>query len=194
MIQPKYFSEKGTPLVYYTILKVLVILWLVVSGANLFIYLLDANLIGVVEMAIQFVIQLFAAIGLYKKQWSGVIMLYCMYAWYILDTFLAMGIYAYYGNLGAGTIAETIGSVIGVLIWAIPTWVYFGKRRPLFAPYRGNVPTVNATPEVACPPTVSEPPRVVREEKESLPPKYCSQCGFKLHENSAYCSQCGTKL
>lgn len=144
MISPKYFSEKDAPLKYYHFLNVLVLVWLVVSVGRLFYFISQDNMVGVVEIAILLTIQLFVASGLHKKRWSGVVALYCMYAYNIFDVLVALGIYVYYGVADASTLGETIGSIIGVLIWAIPTWVYFSKRRPLFDPYEENIDEQNS--------------------------------------------------
>lgn len=182
MINSKYFSEKDTPLAYYKLLRVLVIFWLLSSAGRLFLFLSEDNMFGMLEMVILLIIQLFVVIGLYKKQWSGVVALYCMYAFNILDVLVALGIYVYYDIADASVFGETIGAIIGILIWAIPTWIYFSKRRPLFAPYKENTEDVYQTRESTY------VAGTVQQEK------YCSECGEKLINDSKFCYKCGKEV
>ena len=195
-IKPKYFIEKDTPLAYYSFLKVLIILWLIVAVARIFAFMGEGNVVGVVEVAILFVIELFATIGLYKQQWEGVVYLYCAYAYNILDVLVALVIYVYYGFVDAYILGETIGAIIGTLIWAIPTWVYFSKRRPLFTPYEGKTEAVSKATEKTYNNIVGEQSKnmEIEDKQTEIVLNYCNKCGYKLLDDSLYCSKCGAKI
>ncbi|MBQ3114799.1 MAG: hypothetical protein IJC06_01575 [Clostridia bacterium] len=181
-IKRKYFSEENTPLAYYKVLKVLVIIWIIVSTCRFFSFMLEENAFGIIEMLITLTIHIIVAIGLYKKQWNGVVALYCMYLWYILDVLISLGIYISYGIADASTYGQTIGSIIGILIWAIPTWVYFSKRRLLFTPYNENKAAIYPATEPAC------------EAGMAQQNRFCSECGEKLITDSKFCYKCGKEV
>jgi hypothetical protein len=96
VIAPQYFREEGTPLAYYKFLRILSIIWLVVSLVNFASYIYEPNAVGIVEVLVLTTIRIFVLVGLYGKKWSGVVALICMFAFYIIELLIAFGIYIYF--------------------------------------------------------------------------------------------------
>ena len=216
-----YYVEQTSPMSYFYFLRVAIWIGVVLSIFQAVTQEYVDNAWGVFAIVWQIIligIRVFTGIFLIKKQWKGVIGLYCSYGSIILDQILVLVIYAAY-NLPDPPVGTAIGTTIGVLVWAIPTYIYFKKRRPIFSPYWGVVEpdpeTVEnkqnttervlvteqqiksnfASVETAGRDETPEPAIPVGLFRQSdIPIRFCRYCGFKLLENSAFCTRCGKKV
>ncbi len=66
-------------------------------------------------------------------KWYGVISLYALFLIPIADALISILIYIYYGHLNEAGVP--FGTILGYLVWLIPSWIYFSKRRLLFDPF-----------------------------------------------------------
>lgn len=153
MIKPEYYSWGAAPMRFYHVHCKLVLLACVFSiiscfsnissvvsalneygysvpGVLILIYVSIVSLLSVVLLVI-------SANGLQRQQWFGV------RAWYAAMLFPAASS-VIYGCLGFSQWPEVCGSVLGILIVFFPIYVYYQKRRPLFAVSK---PRTKAKPE-----------------------------------------------
>lgn len=84
-------------------------------------------------------------------------------------------------------IDTAIGSLIGMLLYAIPVGIYYKKRKPLF------FPNMTASSE-EIEPQLSGYEAATQVEKPIPPAAYCRKCGNKLLPESDFCSKCGTPI
>lgn len=189
LVKSKYFLENDAPLTYFKVVKVLEIIWLIDSFCRFCYHMSQENIFGIIEMLISLTIHACATIGLCKKQWNGVIALYCVFAFWIFDSLVALGLYAHYGIVNAGTMRFCIGAISGILIWWIPTWVYFSKRRPLFTPYKHKDVEEFADVHEIVDVQKAHEFQIVTEEKSKI--RFCKMCGGQIDCYTKKCSVCG---
>lgn len=134
LIKPKYINAGSTPLKYLKFLKVMLpismLIRLTVFASS---FQNDPALYSIGFMLLQFIAVVVAAYGINSMKWYGVISLYVLFLIPIADAAISVFIFLY-----CGMPEETgypIGVILGYLIWLIPTWVYFSRRRLLFDPY-----------------------------------------------------------
>ena len=133
MIKPKYFIREATPLIYCKLLKVVLTIG-VVLGSLMFIFNIAGAFMGtitwwaVVIQLLYLVLEAMSLNGLINWEWMGVRCLGIYYTLFMVGQFA--GNYLL-GNLSVGS---ALGIFTGWLIWMIPSYIYFQKRRPLFDP------------------------------------------------------------
>jgi len=196
-VVPKYYDKKTAPMKYYKLLTFLLVVWIIVSVVRTISFLAQSNAIGAIECCILIFLSAVSLAYLNKMEWKGVQFLYAIYIFDIIDQIIALLIYASADMLTAYTGGQVIGSIIGILVWAIPTYFYFEHRRPLFDPYYQNE-IVPDTKSSETTPLQSVEPSPIVKCNESLQNdhkiKYCRKCGFKLLDDSQFCSNCGTRI
>ena len=140
MITPQYVNKEQTPLKYYHFLRIVLILGVIarfVQGAQLFRS--GSNAYTLVYAAAGLLLTIVAAVGLNSMKWYGVLALFGTWGLIILDSIVALVIIYTY-RLTYPSAATTIGQIIGCGIVAVPSWIYFMKRRLLFSPLPKNAP------------------------------------------------------
>lgn len=148
MIKPKYFIREATPLIYCKLLKVVLTIG-VVLGSLMFIFNIAGAFMGTITwwaVAIQLlylVLEAMSLNGLINWEWMGVRCLGIYYTLFMVGQFA--GNYLL-GNLSVGS---ALGIFTGWLIWMIPSYIYFQKRRPLFDPPITAIPQQQYTQQEA---------------------------------------------
>lgn len=137
LIKPKYINAGSTPLKYLKFLKVMLPISMLIR-LTVFVssFQNDPALYSIGFMLLQFIAVVVAAYGINSMKWYGVISLYVLLFIPIADAAISVLIYLYCGM--PEETGSPIGVILGYLIWLIPTWVYFSKRRLLFNPYPEN--------------------------------------------------------
>ena len=200
MITPQYVNKEQTPLKYYHFLRVMLVLGVVarfVQGAQLFRS--GSNAYTLVYAAAGLLLTIAAAVGLNSMKWYGVLALFGTWGLIILDSIAALVIIYTY-RLTYPSAATTIGQIIGCGIVAVPSWIYFMKRRLLFSPLPKNAQPmqINAEPMQInaeytvvpdSPPAESPAPAAPAYTQR---PRFCKNCGSSLSEGCTYCTNCGT--
>ena len=194
MIKPKYFSRETAPLRFLKVMKTLLKIGIGLQILFLIIYIIPAfGLLGeygigiLIPYAIRIgviVLTIATSESLEDWKWRGVNLLYL---WLFVACLLS----------AANQIAQQgmqwsiiIGCFLGWLIWMIPMYIYFEKRRALFTPPITAIPSDtytqqeaqmkqfvvdDATGEVISEPPAEEPKPVVLtyapDFKLSGPPK-----------------------
>ena len=149
----RYTEREGTPMAYYVFVKVILVLGVIVRAFNLFNSFLDAAYdfwfgYSVIFAIIQLFLTAAALIGLFEMKWYGPICFLSNFCLLCLDALIALAISVYFGTDGAATY---LGSFLGILVWLIPSWIYFRKRRLLFAPPPADDPRISESEEAAAP-------------------------------------------
>lgn len=209
-----YSNPVSTPLKYFKVLKVGLIIGLILrvgQGINL---LTDFSWYNAIYVAVGIGLNIAALIGMFNMMWYGVLSIYGLYLLTVIDNLIALGIIAYY-NLSSSLASESIGQILGSGIVLLINWVYFSKRRLLFDPMPANYH--GSTPEIVEAGITTEPQytydtagevsvteytqrNVVSQgedqaNQERTPQiRFCRKCGFMLLEDSKFCSQCGTAV
>lgn len=134
LIKPKYINAGSTPLKYLKFLKVMLPISMLIR-LTVFVSSFQNNpgLYSIGFMMLQFIAVVAAAYGINSMKWYGVISLYVLFLIPIVDAAITVLIYLYCGM--PEETGSPIGVTLGYLIWLIPTWVYFSRRRLLFDPY-----------------------------------------------------------
>lgn len=193
MITPQYVNKEQTPLKYYHFLRIMLVLGVVarfVQGAQLFRS--GSNAYTLVYAAAGLLLTIAAAAGLNSMKWYGVLALFGTWGLIILDSIAALVIIYTY-RLTYPSAATTIGQIIGCGIVAVPSWIYFMKRRLLFSPLPKNAPPIQLDAEYTVVPDRSP----VESPAPAAPaytqrPRFCRNCGSSLSEGCTYCTNCGT--
>ena len=132
----RYTEREGTPMTYYGFVKIILVLGVIVRAFNLFNSFLDAAYdflfwFSFVTSVVQLCLTVAALIGLFQMKWYGPICFLSNFCLLCLDALLALAISIFFGTGGEAT---SLGSFLGTLVWLIPSWIYFRKRRLLFSP------------------------------------------------------------
>lgn len=158
-IKPKYTNYESAPMVFFHILKYG--LWLIIA-LTIYTIILVARVIPPsdyftseyiafdIALVMEIIIVLFsikAALGLRKREWSGVKALFCaalltIVAYFIIIIFAVVKSRFVYGdfNIIRPIVIELV--LIGIFVLL---WIYFGKRRLLFYPFANEYegPAIN---------------------------------------------------
>ena len=113
----------------------------------------------------------------------GIIMLFSMgvsFAIAVINAKIAFGYHKYVDDINSGRLTPEIPEVAYIEPIA----------SPVEPAYREPIPYPTETPEEAA----AEPPKTPLDDHAPLVPKYCTNCGSPLSENSVFCSRCGTKV
>lgn len=138
MIAPQYFNKEQTPLKYYHFLRIILILGVIarfVQGAQLLRS--NPNAYSLIYAVVGLLLTIAAAVGMNSLKWYGVLALFGIWGLSILDSIVALVIIHTY-QLTNPSASTTIGQIIGCGIVAVPSWIYFMKRRLLFSPLPKN--------------------------------------------------------
>lgn len=207
MIAPQYFTKEQTPLKYYHFLRIVLILGVIArfaQGAQLLRS--GSNAYSLTYAVVGLLLTIAAAVGLNSMKWYGVLALFGTWGLSILDSIGALVIIHKY-QLTYPSASTAIGQIIGCGIVAVPSWIYFMKRRLLFSPLPKNAqPTqINAEPM-----QINAQPMQINAEYTVVPdsphaespapaaptytqrPRFCKNCGSSLSEGCTYCTNCGT--
>ena len=125
-------------------------------------------------------------------KWYGVLALFGTWGLSILDSIGALVIIHKY-QLTYPSASTAIGQIIGCGIVAVPSWIYFMKRRLLFSPLPKNAQPMQINAEYTVvpdsPPAESPAPAAPAYTQR---PRFCKNCGSSLSEGCTYCTNCGT--
>lgn len=176
-----YTDSAATPLVYYKILRVTLIIGVIVNLYQI-ITLVQTNytMYQLCYAFINFGLTIACAIGMNIKKWVGVLCFYARMLLGVLDAFVAIGIIVYYGLDDASLLGQAIGQIVGAAVVFFPSYIYFTKRRFLFTPWPRD--QITAFQETALP------------QYTSNKISFCRKCGYKLLDGSVFCNQCGAKI
>lgn len=200
MIAPQYFTKEQTPLKYYHFLRIVLILGVIArfaQGAQLLRS--GPNAYSLTYAVVGLLLTIAAAVGLNSLKWYGVLALFGTWGLSILDSIGALVIIHKY-QLTYPSASTAIGQIIGCGIVAVPSWIYFMKRRLLFSPLPKNAQPmqINAEPMQInaeytvvpdSPPAESPAPAAPAYTQR---PRFCKNCGSSLSEGCTYCTNCGT--
>lgn len=201
----KYFIWEDTPLKFYKLLCVTMPLSAVLTTVTTIAYvvdlrgqyLLDGLLIFLFLNGISIALAIAATVLLDQKKWGGALCVVARILW------TSVGKIYEYAIIG-GSFANYLGTVLGVVIIALPVYAYFRKRRPLFLPHipyqtesPSEAPQSSSLDELSlapnAPPTATIKIDISAVEDEPII-YYCRKCGTKLEEDSLFCHKCGTKV
>lgn len=194
-IQRIYTDPTATPLVYYKILRVTSIIGALVNLGQL-ITLVEAD-VSTYDMCLALVslaLNIGCAIGLNMKKWGGVLCFHAGVLLPVLDSLVAIGIMIHYGFADASLLGQVVGQIIGAVIVFVPTYIYFVKRRLLFAPWPvDQKPTVQNT--IVSPHTL-QMDDTSRNKHLGASPQicFCRKCGYKLLPEDMFCGKCGVEV
>lgn len=194
LVKPKYYIKEEAPMKYYSILRVLIVFWCINGAARVATSFADENVLYTVELSIGLILQIAAAVGLNQMKRSGVLFLYAVFSFVVVDVILALSIYSYLDAFDSSVLSQAIMQIIGALIWGIPSFIYFERRRPLFIPYIGYNHTIMPLQNVEITKECENHFPDLSDTVHKKQVKFCNKCGFELFENSDYCSNCGIKL
>lgn len=138
MIAPQYVNKEQTPLKYYHFLRIVLILGVIArfaQGAQLLRS--GPNAYSLTYAVVGLLLTIAAAVGLNSLKWYGVLALFGTWGLSILDSIGALVIIHKY-QLTYPSASTAIGQIIGCGIVAVPSWIYFMKRRLLFSPLPKN--------------------------------------------------------
>lgn len=181
MIKPEYYSWGSAPMRFYHVHCKLVLLACVLSiisgfsnissvvsalneygysvpGVLILIYVSIVSLLSVVLLAI-------SANGLQRQQWFGVQVWYAAMLLPAVDSVIS-------GCLGFSQWLEVCGRILGILIVFLPMYIYYQKRRPLFAvskPHTKVEPDLFTEDGQTIMPEFAAPPIKRPAEKKALP-------------------------
>lgn len=130
MISPDkmYYVKEETPLTYFKVLKVLMVIWIISS----IIQMVGApNVMSIVEHAVVVVLSIGALANFSDMKWTGVKFVYALLAFLTIDN---LGGAIIFGSMGYD-ISQPLATGIGDGLLLYATHVYFQKRRPLFTPF-----------------------------------------------------------
>ncbi len=194
-IQRIYVDSATTPLVYYKILRVLTIVGIFVNlGQIITLAEADVSLYDMCLAIINLTLTIGCAIGLNMKKWGGVLCFHARTLLPVLDSLVAIGIMIHYGFTDAALLGQVVGQIIGAVIVFVPTYIYFAKRRLLFAPWPADQkPTVQNT--IVSPHTL-QMDDTSHNEYLDTPPQicFCRKCGYKLLPDDIFCGKCGVEV
>ena len=193
MIAPQYFTKEQTPLKYYHFLRIVLILGVIArfaQGAQLLRS--GSNAYSLTYAVVGLLLTIAAAVGLNSMKWYGVLALFGTWGLSILDSIGALVIIHKY-QLTYPSASTAIGQIIGCGIVAVPSWIYFMKRRLLFSPLPKNAQPIQINAEYTVvpdsPPAESPAPAAPAYTQR---PRFCKNCGSSLSEGCTYCTNCGT--
>ena len=199
MIEPMYFTKEGTPLLYYDSLKVFSVIWLVTAACSLPICLITIfiqpsyGVLFTLEAMINLAIRICVVVGLYRSRWDGVIALYCMSMWGVFNALIDMLMLADMWIDVAVVLSITLIRVFVFVAWGISTWIYFSKRRPLFAPYDDDEEGEEDEDDDTL---YAEDDAIYIASCENTKGvrTFCRECGEELLSDSKFCCKCGTRV
>ena len=193
MIAPQYVNKEQTPLKYYHFLRIVLILGVIArfaQGAQLLRS--GSNAYSLTYAVVGLLLTIAAAVGLNSLKWYGVLALFGTWGLSILDSIGALVIIHKY-QLTYPSASTAIGQIIGCGIVAVPSWIYFMKRRLLFSPLPKNAQPMQINAEYTVvpdsPPVESPAPAAPAYAQR---PRFCKNCGSSLSEGCTYCTNCGT--
>lgn len=140
-----YTVREETPMAYYKFIMFTLIIGLFVRSITFF-RLFSDTLYGfpfwydLVTSIIQLVLAFAGLAGLNQMKWYGPLCYMGNFGLLLLDAIAMLALSIYYG---LGQESEALGRILAVLIWLIPTWIYFRHRRLLFSPPPADDPRVS---------------------------------------------------
>lgn len=153
LIKPKYFSRETAPLRFLKVVKTLLkisaglqILFLVISIIPILGFLDKYGPGILIQYAIRIgvvILTIVASANLDDWKWRGVNLLYL---WLFVACFLSAANQVSQRGMQYSVI---IGCILGWLLWMVPMYVYFEKRRALFTPPITAVPPKTYTQQEA---------------------------------------------
>lgn len=131
-----YVDPVSTPLVYYKILRVTLVIGVLINLSQL-ISLAQTNYTtyGIYFSLVNFGLTIGCAVGMNMRKWGGVLCFHARTLLPVLDSFVAIGIMVSCRLDDASLLGESIGQILGAAIIYIPSHIYFAKRRLLFTPW-----------------------------------------------------------
>ncbi len=144
-----YTVYDGTPMTFYGFVKISLILGLAFRAITVFGALGDTTYdfafwYNLIFSIIQLGLSICALIGLNQMMWYGPLCYMANFGILSLDALLLLAISIFYGTNDGAT---AVGRLIGIMIWLIPTWIYFRHRRLLFSPPPADDPRKVQPPE-----------------------------------------------
>lgn len=207
-VQPKYDRIEGTPLAFLKFVRVTLVLGCVTRLLQtISLFALEGDWYSITYNLLGLTLTILALLWLGDMKWKGVLAYCGLFLLMMLDGIAAMALCAYYGlHESMGT---AFGQVLAAMIILAPLWVYFGRRRLLFAPAPNTEKTQKPIPSAshASRKSISEDLETEwkgdggfqgvsaeRQQTDINPVKFCRNCGCELAPGSKFCSTCGTKV
>lgn len=201
-IQRRYVDPAATPLVYYKILRVTLVIGVLINLAQLLsLDQANYNAYNMCFVLINLGLTIGSAIGMNMKKWAGVLCFHARTLLGILDAFVGIGIMIFYGLTDAALLGQVVGQILGAIIVFVPSYIYFAKRRLLFTPWPAD--QIRTSQNTASPlhnPQVGDTPSTelftpMSPLSTEIPPIcFCRKCGCKLLPGDRFCGKCGIDI
>lgn len=154
LITPKYFIRETAPLRFLRFVKVILKIGIALQSITLLLFYILPSITLLDEYGAWFfipfgarmvsiVLAIFASEKLEDWKWLGVKLLYLQLFWSCILSATNQML-----QRGADW-SIAIGCLLGWIIWAIPMYIYFAKRRPLFDPPITAIPQQQYTQQEA---------------------------------------------
>ena len=135
MIDNRYINKTQTPLRYYHFLRIVLVFVIIAQAVDAtHLFTSSTSLYTLIFAACRILLTALAAFGLNTMKWYGFLSLVGMFGLTALDGVVAIVIICT-NHLTSPSIATAASQILGCIIAAIPTWMYFSKRRLLICPF-----------------------------------------------------------
>ena len=182
-----YTDPETTPMKFTEFIKIMSVIAAIAQTVRLIgLFQQDATAFEIIYSVLSISFALATVFGLCAMKWYGVVTFYARLLLQIADAVLGI-IVSLILHVDYSLIGECAGVIVGALIWLIPSWVYFRKRRLLFDPWPKGV----ERPGGSQPEPDTEP---ASDPEAPLTQRFCRKCGGRLLPESLYCSHCGAAL
>lgn len=192
MIDNRYINKTQTPLRYYHFLRIVLVFVIIAQAVDAtHLFTSSTSLYTLIFAACRILLTALAAFGLNTMKWYGFLSLVGMFGLTALDGVVAIVIICT-NHLTSPSIATAASQILGCIIAAIPTWMYFSKRRLLFAPLPKEY-TVSHDGTIVK--NFSFTGNATSSDTPTIPKvQFCRKCGARLLDDSIFCSHCGATV
>jgi len=199
----QYRIRETTPLKFHNfvryfslpvgIVSALVSIIIIINNLYYFDWL---SVLGVVYYAVIIGLLVTTFIGFLRWKRIGYI---CLLSALALEVFFALASLIGYSSYPSDVVASYVGNLIGILVYAIPVYIYYRKRAPLFTKSGDKpAPAANAYADPwdrPAYPNANAQTKPAPAAGQPRPSAFCTGCGAPVDPDvDRFCRRCGTAV